>query len=55
MLGYEHTFTHEVADLLTAIGVGERPQPDFAEGLRVQRVLQAVADSAADGSRWKQV
>ncbi|WP_208416690.1 Gfo/Idh/MocA family protein [Saccharomonospora amisosensis] len=55
VLGYEHTFTHEVADLLTAIGVGERPQPDFAEGLRVQRVLQAVADSAADGSRWKQV
>ncbi|EHR49791.1 putative dehydrogenase [Saccharomonospora marina XMU15] len=55
VLGYEHTFTHELADLLTAIGAGEQPQPDFAEGLRVQRVLQAVADSAADGSRWKPV
>ncbi|WP_199430594.1 Gfo/Idh/MocA family protein [Qaidamihabitans albus] len=55
LLGYEHTFTHEVADLLTAIGTGERPRPSFADGLRVQRVLAAVEKSATNGSRWEQV
>ena len=26
-LGYEHTFTHEVVDLVTAIGTGAAPRP----------------------------
>ncbi|MFG2015336.1 Gfo/Idh/MocA family protein [Actinomadura geliboluensis] len=47
MLGYEHTFTHQMADLLTAIADGTDPRPSFADGLQVQRVLAAVADSAA--------
>ncbi|MET8162629.1 Gfo/Idh/MocA family oxidoreductase [Sphaerisporangium sp. NPDC005289] len=51
-LGYEHTFTHEVKDFLEAIGEGTDPAPSFADGLRVQRVLEAVADSAANDSRW---
>ncbi|MEU6643904.1 Gfo/Idh/MocA family oxidoreductase [Saccharomonospora sp. NPDC046836] len=54
-LGYEHTFTHEIADLLRAIGEGTSPQPGFADGLRVQRVLAAVERSAAEGARWTQV
>ncbi|WP_112282368.1 Gfo/Idh/MocA family protein [Prauserella muralis] len=54
-LGYEHTFTHEIADLLTAIGTNTAPEPSFADGLRVQRVLAAVEDSAAEGARWMQV
>jgi predicted dehydrogenase len=54
-LGYEHTFTHEVVDLVTAIGAGEQPTPTFADGLQVQRVLQAVLDSAAAGSAWTEV
>ncbi|PXY24439.1 dehydrogenase [Prauserella flavalba] len=54
-LGYEHTFTHEIADLLRAIGDGQSPEPGFADGLRVQRVLEAVESSAADASRWKPV
>ncbi|MDQ2584063.1 Gfo/Idh/MocA family protein [Saccharothrix yanglingensis] len=52
LLGYEHTFTHEVADLLTAISEGVDPAPSFADGLRVQRVLAAVEDSAGHGSAW---
>ncbi|MGX7827617.1 Gfo/Idh/MocA family protein [Actinokineospora sp. 24-640] len=52
LLGYEHTFTHEVADLLEAIATGSDPAPGFAEGLQVQRVLAAVEDSAAAGSVW---
>ncbi|MBB5801590.1 putative dehydrogenase [Saccharothrix ecbatanensis] len=52
LIGYEHTFTHEVADFLTAIGGGEDPAPGFADGLRVQRVLSAVEESAGQQSAW---
>ncbi len=51
-LGYEHGFTHQVVDLVTAIGRGEQPLPSFADGLQVQRVLDAVGRSAAAGS-WR--
>lgn len=51
-LGYEHTFTHQIADLVAAIGEGTDPSPSFEEALHVQRVLAAVEASAADGSSW---
>ncbi|GAB4588099.1 Gfo/Idh/MocA family protein [Nocardia sp. IFM 10818] len=51
-LGYDHTFTNEVADLIIAIAAGKNPEPTFAEGLAVQRVLAAVESSAADAGRW---
>lgn len=54
-LGYEHAFTHQAVDLLTAIGEGRDPEPSFADGLAVQRVLAAVEDSAAAGSAWTEV
>ncbi|MGP3956239.1 Gfo/Idh/MocA family protein [Nonomuraea sp. 3N208] len=54
-LGYEHTFTHEIKDFLEAIATGTDPSPSFADGLRVQRVLEAVERSAADGSRYTNV
>jgi predicted dehydrogenase len=54
-LGYEHTFTHEVVDLVTDIGSGRAPSPSFADGLQVQRVLAAVEASAAARSSWEQV
>ncbi|NUT39661.1 MAG: Gfo/Idh/MocA family oxidoreductase [Thermoactinospora sp.] len=44
-LGYEHTFTHEIRDFLEAIGTGADPSPSFADGLRVQQVLEAVEQS----------
>jgi len=52
VLGWEHTFTHQVRDLVIAIAGGTDPQPSFADGLQVQRVLSAVERSAADDSRW---
>ncbi|MDT8915955.1 Gfo/Idh/MocA family oxidoreductase [Amycolatopsis sp. PS_44_ISF1] len=55
LLGYEHTFTNEVADLLTAIGEDRDPRPSFADGLGVQRVLDAVERSTAAQSRWTEV
>jgi predicted dehydrogenase len=50
-LGWEHTFTHQAADLLSAIAEGGQPLPSFADGLAVQRVLDAVARSAAANRR----
>jgi predicted dehydrogenase len=51
-LGYEHGFTHQVVDLVTAIAKDEDPAPSFADGLQVQRVLDAVERSAAADSVW---
>jgi len=45
-LGWEHTFTNQARDLLTAIAAGAQPAPSFADGLAVQRVLDAVQTSA---------
>jgi predicted dehydrogenase len=55
LLGYEHTFTNEVADLLDAVGAGTDPEPSFDDGLRVQRVLHAVEESAATQAAWTEV
>jgi predicted dehydrogenase len=46
-LGWEHTFTHQARDLLIAIADGAQPVPSFADGLEVQRILDAVQRSAA--------
>jgi predicted dehydrogenase len=54
ILGWEHTFTHEVADLVDDIAAGRDPQPGFDDGLQVQRVLEAVERSAANGG-WEDV
>jgi hypothetical protein len=51
-IGYEHTFTHEVVDLVRDIAAGRDPWPSFADGLQVQRVLAAVEESAGAESRW---
>jgi predicted dehydrogenase len=47
MLGWEHSFVHEVRDLLLAIESGGPGSPSFADGLAVQRVLAAIETSAA--------
>ncbi|HSI92883.1 MAG TPA: Gfo/Idh/MocA family oxidoreductase [Jiangellaceae bacterium] len=55
ILGYEHGFTHQAVDLVNAIAEGHDPEPSFADGLNVQRVLAAVEDSAAKDSVWTPV
>nr|BFE34220.1 Gfo/Idh/MocA family oxidoreductase [Actinomadura rugatobispora] len=55
LLGYEHTFTHQLADLLKAIADGTDPSPSFADGLQVQRVLEAVEGSAGGDGGWTPV
>ena len=46
VIGWEHTFTHEIRDFLAAIDGGTPPSPSFEEGLAVQRVLAAIEESA---------
>ncbi|EYT61745.1 MULTISPECIES: Gfo/Idh/MocA family protein [Curtobacterium] len=52
LIGYEHTFSHQVKDFIDAVATGTDPSPSFADGLHVQRVLDAVERSAAAGSTW---
>ncbi len=54
-LGYEHGFVHQAVDLVRALAAGEQPTPSFADGLQVQRVLDAVERSAAADSVWTPV
>jgi predicted dehydrogenase len=54
-LGYEHTFTHEVVDLVRDIAADRDPSPSFADGLAVQRILEAVEQSATSSSCWTAV
>ncbi|MBP1137750.1 putative dehydrogenase [Arthrobacter sp. PvP023] len=46
VIGWEHTFTHEIRDFLAAIDGGTPPSPSFEDGLAVQRVLAAIEESA---------
>jgi predicted dehydrogenase len=51
LIGYEHTFTHTVFDLLEAIADNRTPSPSFEDGLINQRVLHAFEQSAIK-KRW---
>jgi predicted dehydrogenase len=50
-IGYEHTFVHQVADLLRAIHEDTEPHPNFHDGWKNQQALDAVLRSAESGSR----
>lgn len=54
VLGWEHTFVHESYEFLSAIAKNERFQPDFEDGLAVQRVLAAIEQSD-QSSEWMAV
>ncbi len=54
-LGYEHGFTHQVVDLVTALAEVRQPTPSFDDALQVQQVLAAVETSAGQSSAWTAV
>jgi predicted dehydrogenase len=51
LIGYEHTFTHTVYDLLEAMADGTVPRPSFEDGVTNQAVLEAM-ERAARTRRW---
>ena len=54
IIGYEHSFTHTVYDFLKGIAENKSPRPDFEDGLKNQRVLDAIEESATTG-QWKKI
>jgi len=46
IIGYEHTFVHTIADFVNAVAEGKAVQPTFEDGMKNQRVLEAVEESA---------
>ncbi|WP_159705978.1 Gfo/Idh/MocA family protein [Arthrobacter sp. 18067] len=55
VIGWEHTFTHQVRDFLLAVRDGSQPSPSFDDGLQIQRVLAAVEESARNRSTVTEV
>jgi predicted dehydrogenase len=51
IIGYEHTFTHTVFDLLEGMADDRLPEPNFVDGVRNQRVLDAIERSSRT-RRW---
>ncbi|NUQ01284.1 MAG: Gfo/Idh/MocA family oxidoreductase [Armatimonadetes bacterium] len=54
IIGYEHTFTHGVHDLLNAIAAETPIDPDFRDGACCQAVQEAVTRSIGNG-QWTDV
>ncbi len=52
IIGYEHSFTHTVYDLIKAIHEQKLPTPNFSDGVKNQRVLDAIERSATS-RRWE--
>jgi myo-inositol 2-dehydrogenase/D-chiro-inositol 1-dehydrogenase len=53
-IGYEHTFTHQVADFVKAIAEGKEAAPTFRDGLAADYVTDAVLESAKS-RHWEKV
>ncbi len=53
-IGYEHTFIHQFADFLQAIGEGRQAAPTFRDGLATDRVTDAILKSART-RQWETV
>jgi predicted dehydrogenase len=58
IIGWEHTFVHELHHLLAAIRHGGEIRPDgadFEDGYRAAEVCDAISRSAASGNRERLV
>lgn len=53
-IGYEHTFVHEVVELMQALEEDRQPVPNFVDGVKCQEVLEAVDRSIAE-RRWVKI
>jgi len=54
IIGYEHTFMNQVADMMNGIASNKPLKPDFVDGLRNQEVLDAVLQSCGE-RKWVKV
>ena len=54
IIGWQHTFVHQVFTLMNGIATRKNPAPSFYDGLKCQAVLEAVEESANSG-KWVKV
>lgn len=53
IIGYEHEFTHAVADFLNALEKGTKISPNLYDGMKGMQVLEAALISAKEGRTVK--
>jgi predicted dehydrogenase len=53
-IGYEHTFIHEMLELVQAVEENRQPVPNFVDGVKCQAVLEAV-DKSIEERRWVKI
>lgn len=51
IIGWQHTFVHQIYTLMNGIAEGKNPAPNFYDGLACQAVLEAV-EKSAETSKW---
>jgi predicted dehydrogenase len=51
VIGYEHTFVHELYEFAECIATDKQPSPDFKDGVKCSQVLEAV-DLSIDEKCW---
>ncbi|MGB9587839.1 MAG: Gfo/Idh/MocA family oxidoreductase, partial [Armatimonadota bacterium] len=51
IIGWQHTFVHQVYNLMEGIATGVNPTPNFYDGLMCQAVLEAV-EKSAETQQW---
>jgi predicted dehydrogenase len=44
-IGYEHSFTHAIANFLAGLAAGTPISPGFEDSVRVQAVMEAIEES----------
>jgi len=49
VIGYEHTFVHELYEFLQAIALDKPTSPSFVDGVKCCQILEAVERSAENG------
>ncbi len=49
IIGWEHSHTHAVVDLMKGIAENTSPAPTFADALKVQSILDAIEKSSENG------
>ena len=49
IIGYEHTFTHQVADFLEGLKTGKPAAPTFRDALETNRICDAIIASGKSG------
>ncbi len=54
VLGWEHTFVHQIVEMLTAIDEDRMPVPNFHDGLKCQEVIEAI-ETANNNKNWQAI